>query len=216
MKFRLFIFLFFILNNILTFSTNEFLEKASRYRNELCSYNGIPTYNITTNEITCQCKEKYADEPRKNNIKYINGHIVHCSYERKSRFMAIFLALCLPLGFDFYYLERYLIFSIVFTITIIMIALNIISFIVNYKINLKSKETVIQTRLNKMTNKVKEPKIIQNEQSIKLLNLFTKLLTFNHIFYIIIVLILHCLGKIPDNNNVATENDFNYIFSTPD
>ena len=133
--------LFFKLKKILLLSADEFLNNTSKYSNELCSYNGIPKYNSTTNEVNCECKEKYADEPRKDKIKFINGrHIIHCSYERKSRFTAIFFALCLPFGFDFLYLNRYLIFAIIFILSIIMIASNIIVFILNYKLILKQKK----------------------------------------------------------------------------
>ena len=142
--------------------------------------------------------------------------MIHCSYERKSRFIAIFLALCLPFGFDFLYLNRYIIFVIVFIVTIIMIACNIILFILNYKINLKTKETIIQSKLNKMTNKVRDPKINEDNKGIKLLNIFTKLITFNHLIYMTVDLILHIIGKIPDANNVDTESDFKYLFESPD
>ena len=208
--------LFLKLRKIILLPANEFLENANKYSNELCSYNGVPKYNSTLNEVDCECKEKYADEPRKDKIKYINGHMIHCSYERKSRFTAIFLALCLPFGFDFLYLNRYIIFVIVFIVTIIMIACNIILFILNYKINLKTKETIIQSKLNKMTNKVRDPKINEDNKGIKLLNIFTKLITFNHLIYMTVDLILHIIGKIPDANNVDTESDFKYLFESPD
>ena len=100
--FFLILLLFFKSSKILLLPADEFLHNSNKYSNELYSYNGIPKYNSTTNEVICDCKEKYADEPRKDKIKFINGHIIHCSYERKSRFTTIFLALCLPFGFDFY------------------------------------------------------------------------------------------------------------------
>ena len=150
MKYLNYIVLFLIFKKIKSFSINNILDNAYNYRNEICSYNGIPTYNSNTNEVLCECNEKYANEPRKNKVKYINGHLIQCSYERKSRVMVIFLALCIPFGFDFLYLERYIIFSIVFTIITIMFVSNIIIFILNYKININNKETKIQKKFNKM------------------------------------------------------------------
>ena len=97
-----------------------------------------------------------------------------------------------------------------------MISLNIILFILNYKINLKTKETIIQSRLNKLTNKVRDPKINEDNKGIKILNIFTKIITFNHLIYMTVDIILHIIGKIPDVNNVDTENDFVYLFESPD
>ena len=205
--------LFFIIKKIFSFSAKEFFKDANSYRNYICSYNGIATYNKTTNEVICKCFEKYADEPKKDKIKKINGHIVHCSYTRKSRFMTLFLALCIPFGFDFLYLENYYIFVIVFTSTILIVAANIILFIINYKINLKSKETKIQNRLNKMTNKIKDPGINEDNKNIKIFAIITHIITPAHVFYMITVVILHFLGIIVDGNHVATENDLDYMFS---
>ena len=129
MKNFIYIVLFLVYKRIKPFSINNILDNAYIYRNEICSYNGIPIYNSSTNEVVCECNEKYANEQRKNKLKYINGHLIQCSYERKSRVVAIFLALCIPFGFDFLYLERYIIFSIVFTVIIIMLVSNIIIFI---------------------------------------------------------------------------------------
>jgi len=216
MKNLIYIVLFLIFEKIKAFSINNILDNAYNYRNELCSYNGVPTYNSSTNEVTCECKEKYANEPRKNKLKYINGHLIQCSYERKSRVMAIFLALCIPFGFDFLYLERYIIFSIVFTVITIMFMSNIAIFILTYKINIKKKETIIQKKYNKMTNRDKDDYINEDNKCIKCLGLVAKLLAMNHLIYMTIDLTLHLIGKIPDVNDVQTENDFKYLFSYHD
>jgi hypothetical protein len=198
------------------FSINNILDNPYNYRNEICSYNGIPTYNSTTNEVICECNEKYTNEPRKNKLQYINGHLIQCSYERKSRVFVFFLALCVPFGFDFLYLERYLIFSIFFTVIIIMFFANIAIFILNFKINIKKTDTKIQKRFNKMTNCDQNDHINEDNKSIKCLGLVAKLLAINHIIYMSIDLTLHVLGKIPDANHVQTENDFKYLFSHHD
>ena len=197
-------------------SVEEILENVNFYSKELCSNNGIPKYNKASNEVTCECGEKYANEPRKNKKKYINGHFVQCSYERKSRFYTIFLSVCFPFGFDFLYLERYIIFSIVFSISIFIVVLYIITFIANYNIGLKTKETKIQNKLNKMINNKKAPKNNEENKSNKRLNLACTILLINHFIYMSIDLSLHLAGIITDGNKVETENDFMYLFSLPD
>ena len=216
MKYFHYIVLFLIFKKIKSFSINNILDNSYNYRNEICSDNGIPTYNSSTNEVTCEFNEKYVNESRKKKLKYINGHLIQCSYERKSRVMVIFLALCIPFGFDFLYLERYIIFSIVFTVIAIMFVSNIIIFILNIKINIKNKETKIQKRFNKMSNHYKDDNINKNNRYIKCLGLAAKLLAMNRLIYMAVDLTLHLVGKIPDVNKVQTENDFKYLFSFHD
>ena len=81
---------------------------------------------------------------------------------------------------------------------------------------MKSKETKIQIRLNKMANKSNEQNKIEDNQSYKYLALLCKIFVFAHICYTITIFILHILGKIPDGNNVETENDLGYLFTNPD
>ena len=212
MNYLIYIVLFLIFKKIIPFSINNLLDNPYNYRNELCSYNGISTYNSSTNEVTCECDEKYTNEPRKNKLKYINGHLIQCSYERKSRVVVIFLALCIPFGFDFLYLERYIIFSIVFTVITIMFVSNIAIFILNYKINIKKTDTKIQRRFNKMSNRDQNENINEDNKCIKCLGSIAKLLAMNHLIYMTIDLTLHLIGKIPDVNKVQTENDFIYLF----
>ena len=212
MNYLIYIVLFLIFKKIIPFSINNLLDNPYNYRNELCSYNGIPTYNSSTNEVTCECDEKYTNEPRKNKLKYINGHLIQCSYERKSRVVVIFLALCIPFGFDFLYLERYIIFSIVFTVITIMFVSNIAIFILNYKINIKKVDTKIQRRFNKMSKRDQNENINEENKCIKCLGLVAKLLAMNHLIYMTIDLTFHLIGKIPDVNKVQTENDFIYLF----
>ena len=211
MKYLVYIF-FLVFKQIKSFSINNILDNAYNYRNELCSYNGKPTYNSSINEVTCECNEQYANEPRKNKLKYINGHLIQCSYERKSRVVVIFLALCIPFGFDFLYLERYIIFSIVFTVITIMFVSNIAIFILNYKINIKKTDTKIQRRFNKMSNRDQNENINEDNKCIKCLGSIAKLLAMNHLIYMTIDLTFHLIGKIPDVNKVQTENDFIYLF----
>ena len=169
MNYLMLILLLFRIEKVYTFSKKELFENINLYSNELCSYNGIP--KITeTNEVVCESNERYANETIKKNIKYINNIMIQCSYQRKSRFFTIFLALCIPIGFDFLYLA----FSIALFLSLITITLSIILFIMNYRINLKSKESIIQMRLNKMTNKESQQKKMEMAKVINIWYYYVK------------------------------------------
>ena len=142
--------------------------------------------------------------------------MIQCSYERKSKFYTIFLSLCIPFGFNFLYLERYVGFSISFIMSLITLSLNIIVFIINYRINIGSKETKIQIRFNKMVNKVKDQKKNDDQKSFNILKLFSKIFLFLHVCFMIIILILLLTIRFPDGNNVDIEDDLGYLFLTPE
>ena len=88
--FSILIFLSFQSEKVNLFSISEIFDNVNLYSKELCSHNGIPKYNATSNKVICKCGEKYTNEPRKDKIKYINSHIVQCSYEKKVDFMLFF------------------------------------------------------------------------------------------------------------------------------
>ena len=134
--FSILFFLSFQSEKVNLFSITEIFDNINLYSKELCSHNGIPKYNAISNKVICKCGEKYTNEPRKDKIKYINSHIVQCSYEKKVDFMLFFYLLCIPFGFDFFYLERYIIFSIIFIISSGILILNIVALLINYKINI--------------------------------------------------------------------------------
>ena len=175
------------------FSASEILANPNNYRHILCSGNGTPFYNATTNEVTCSCKEGYVNEPREGKKERLHGHLVQCTYRQKSRFKALFFALCIPFGFDFLYLERYIIFAIVFCNCIIIISLNIAMFIINYKSNIRNKENQIQHKFNKMKNNPRNQDKNENRKikCLKILNFIANLGLINHIFCMIITVILH-------------------------
>ena len=211
--------LFFLkLKTILSFSTKDLMKNPMLYINELCSFHGIPYYNSTSNIVTCKCRDKYTDEPRKDKIKYINGHIIHCSYERKSRFYTIFLSICIPIGLDFFYLKRYIAFFFSFFISLSVFTSNIIVFYINYKINLRSKETIFQKKINKLTNNAKNIEQIDDKYNKcrKIFVYINKFFLYNHILYMTIVFLLHYFGIVTDSEGLKTENDLGYIFSTPE
>ena len=198
-----------------SFNASEVLSNPYNYRFILCSGNGEPNYNSTSNEVICSCKEGYTNEPRDKNKKYLNGHLVQCSYRQKSRFTAVFYSLCLPFGFDFLYLGRYKIFSVVFCLCIIIIVLNIFMFITNYKIKMQNKENKNQSKKNKVRNAGNKGKNEnRKDKIIKILNIIANIGLINHILYMIIVIILHLTGIITDYNHVETENDLTYLFSS--
>jgi len=129
------IFYIFIFIEIkLTIQKIDYFEYANTYQNELCSYNGVPTYDSKTNQVLCECDEKHVNEPRVTHRKYINGHLVQCSYEKKKRFYAFFLAAIFPIGLDFVYLGHTYLFLLSLALFIIVIACNIIQLILDYKI----------------------------------------------------------------------------------
>ena len=214
--FKIFLYLIIQLKRIKGFWTREFLNNPYNYRNELCSYNGIPKYNSTTNEVICLCNSKYVNEPEVKKRKYINGHLVQCSYEKKSRFNVLFLALCIPLGTEYLYLRRFIVFSIIFILSLIVLSLNIYVFYLNYQINMKSKETKIQIKINNLLHKEIKPELNENNKCIKRLYIIAKITAFNHILFIFLDVLAHGLGYITDVNHVPTENDLQYLFMFAD
>lgn len=199
------------------FNIEEQLNNPYLYRNELCSYNGKPIYNPSTNEVTCECYPRYANEPNEKKRKYINGNFIQCSYKRKSKFMVLFLALCIPIGIDFLYLERRPAFIIILILSIIIISFNTIIFILSHKSDMKSKKSKIQKKMTKLNKKVinKNNDIDDGKKIRKYFNI-TKILFIIHLIFVLVDIIGHATGMITDYFGVATENDLNYIFETPD
>ena len=200
-------------SSYLSFNASNILNNPYNYRYKLCSGNGEPTYNSETNKVSCKCKERYTNEPEKKLEKYLNGNLIQCSYEKKSRFTTLFLALCIPFGFDFLYLGRWRIFTVVFCLIFLEICLNFVMFYINYQINIKNKENKINYKHNKMKKSSKNDK---NENKIlkliNVLNIIAKISLIIHLLYCIVVVCLHAFGKIPDYHGVDTQNDLSYLF----
>jgi len=198
-----------------SYDAKEILSNPDNYKNILCSGNGEPFYNRSNNEVTCTCKEGYTNEPSEEKKIYLNGHLIQCSYKRKSRFTTLFYSLCLPFGFDFLYLERCRIFAIVFCVVFTTITLNIVMFILNYKMNLKNKENKFQYKMKRLRN-FNDNNREKNEEKkykiYKILNIIATIGLLIHLCYMIIVVIMHITGTIPDYYKVETENDLNYLF----
>ena len=179
---------------------------SNEYQNELCSYNGIPTYDPKTNQVLCECDEKHVNDPRIKKRRNINGHLVQCSYEKKSRFFAFFLAAIFPIGLDFLYLGHIYLFLLSLLLFLIVLVINIIQIILSYKNNNKKDERINRGKYN--IN-------IRNTTTIlKRINIFG----INIIFFIYYLshIIIQGLGFIKDSNNIETENDMLYLFSKPE
>ena len=65
--FFLFIIFIFIKKSL---SSLENITNIKYYKNQICSYNGIPIVNETNGTVECICDVKYANEP-KEQIKKI-------------------------------------------------------------------------------------------------------------------------------------------------
>lgn len=224
----LFFFLFFI-NNIkisLTVEiTRESIESPSLYKNEICSYSGRPSYNLTTGKVTCDCYESFVDEPDEKNIKYINGQKVHCSYKKKKRFTAFFLAALFPMGFDMLYLKRYVYFGLAFSFFILFLICEIVTFVLAYNINEinedeknknDERERDLFTRRNLYFNNKANKKKDKNQKwrnCIYVLNIVNKVMAIMIGIYWITDIILQGNGIVKDGNKIDTENDMKSLFS---
>lgn len=93
------------------FQMVDLLYSPELFYDEICSYNGKMTINSTNNEYKCICGKDFASV---NKDKYINNILVQCDYFKKRQFIAVFLSIFIPFGFDYFYLGYYLIFSFVF------------------------------------------------------------------------------------------------------
>jgi hypothetical protein len=203
-------YIFIFIEIKLTIEKIDYFEYANTYQNELCSYNGIPSYDSKTNQVICECDEKHVNEPRVSERRYINGHLVQCSYEKKKRFYAFFLAAIFPIGLDFVYLGHVHLFLLSLALFIIVIACNIIQLILDYKQNSQMEE-----KANQQNSKVKHKFMIRNtEINFKRINIFGINIIF--IIYYASHIIIQALGYIKDSNNIETENDMGYLFSSPE
>ena len=213
------LFLFSISEIVLikSISVNEFFEENSLYYNEICSHNGYPTLDKETNKIICTCEEKYANEPREQYKKYINGEFIQCTYKKKRRFLTFFLAGICPLGLDYFYLGYYYIFIIIFIFGILIIILNIISLVLNYKIDKQKEEIKRQQKLKKANKKFVISNITEiNDKCVNSFSRATKVLTAILLLFWLYNFIMQGIGTIPDINEIPTENDMGYLFEKPE
>ena len=213
---KLFIFLIFKLELIKLSTIDEFLNDINMYMNEICSHNGVPKVDKKTNKVICTCEEKYANEPREQYKKYINGQFVQCSYRRKRRFFTFFLAGICPFGMDYFYLGHYWPFFLILIYCLIILTFNIVTIILNYKINKKNEEIKRQNKLKKINKKFNIQNIAEiNDRCVNLFTKATRVLTYILIIFWMNNFIIQGLGYIKDSYGIETENDMGYIFEIP-
>lgn len=214
------IFLIFII--ILTFIKNAFssLENITNikyYMNQICSYNGIPNIIDTNNTVICSCEDKYANEPRESEKKYIHNQFIQCTYRKKKRFTAFFLAAITPFGLDFFYLGYFIYFIIIAVINFTIIVFNFISIVLNYQLEKKNEEAKRKLKLKKNTNKFDIRNLAElNDRCVKNFNLTSKILIIFLLLFWISNAFIQGMGFLNDINGVPTENDMGYLFQTPD
>ena len=117
--------LIFTLINLIKSFTDEDLSGVALFQNEVCSFNGIPTLIQATNSIQCECKQQYATDYK---ARPINNHTVYCSYHKKRRLIALFFAVFLPFGVNYFYLEYVWLPFIIMIIFITIVVLNCVFF----------------------------------------------------------------------------------------
>ena len=214
------IFLIFII--ILTFIKNAFssLENITNikyYMNQICSYNGVPNIIDTNNTVICSCEDKYANEPRESEKKYIHNQFIQCTYRKKKRFTAFFLAAITPFGLDFFYLGYFIYFIIIAVINFTIIVFNFISIVLNYQLEKKNEEAKRKLKLKKNTNKFDIRNLAElNDRCVKNFNLTSKILIIFLLLFWISNAFIQGMGFLNDINGVPTENDMGYLFQTPD
>ena len=214
------IFLIFII--ILTFIKNAFssLENITNikyYMNQICSYNGVPNIIDTNNTVICSCEDKYANEPRESEKKYIHNQFIQCTYRKKKRFTAFFLAAITPFGLDFFYLGYFIYFIIIAVINFTIIVFNFISIVLNYQLEKKNEEAKRKLKLKKNTNKFDIRNLAElNDRCVKNFNLTSKILIIFLLLFWISNAFMQGMGFLNDINGVPTENDMGYLFQTPD
>ena len=196
------------------------LTDPSLYKNEICSYNGVPT--VINSTVKCKCNDLFVNEPRPTHVKYFLNQTIQCSYRKKKRFGAFFWAALLPMGLDYLYLRRYEDFAITCVIFSLIIINHIVYFILSYKIkkmNAPSKHIyeknnnrydfffLFKLRINqKSDQKGKIKKCINIFRIINLICLIGLLI------YWAVNIVLEAKGIIKDKDGVETLDNMSYLF----
>ena len=193
----------------------ENITNIKYYLNQICSYNGIPI--LDGNNVTCICEDKYANEPREKERKFVMNQFIQCSYRKKKRFMTFFFAAITPFAIDYFYLGHYFYFVVIALINITIIVFNFISMVLNYQLEKKNEEAKRQLKLKKSTNKFDIRNLAElNDRCVKNFNLTSKILIIFMVIYWFSNAVIQWLGLLKDSNGVETENDMSYMFQTPE
>jgi len=207
--------LFFFIRNILNLDiTKEYIDSFTFYANEICSYNGIPT--ITSNSVTCSCFKGYTNSKKK---LYINGIEIQCSYKKKKRFMSFFFAVFLPIGLDYFYLERYIYFIFILLMVIFIFGNQLICFLLSHKFKAENNNIENNTNNYGENNKILNYNNYNKDESDIDIDVFRIYKTINFILSLlftafwVIDAILQATGKIKDGNGIKTDDDMSKLFN---
>lgn len=172
----------FYLPTYINFTLSD-LNQPLMFEDEICSYNGMANTYSNSSYINCTCQDEFHNDP--NLQRLINGVPVQCSYERKRRFIALFLSIFLPFGIDYLYLGRYLIFIIILFMCCLTLFGNCVRFAVSpHKDYFKNKY-----------------------------NLFFIILAIVMLFWWILNIALIWTGVIKDGNGIDTVNDLYFLIN---
>jgi len=179
-------FLFIILNivSIYTYSIQD-LNNPAMFQDEICSYNGDPNPSTSNNTwIDCICQDEYTTFYQSPKI-YINNVPVQCNYQKKRRFIALFLSIFLPFGMDYLYLGYYWLSAIIFILCWFTLTGNCVRF-------------AVSTHIDYMKNKR---------------NLFFLIMGISMLIWWLINVILIWTGIMTDGNGIETVNDLYYLIN---
>ena len=208
--------LIYLIRNILNIEiTKEYIDSFIFYANEICSYNGIPT--IISDSVSCTCFKGYTNSKKK---LYIYGIEIQCSYKRKKRFMSFFLAVFLPIGLDYLYLERYFFFIFILLMVCLIFGNQFICFLLSHKFKAENNNIENNTNNYRENNEILNNYNNYNKDESEIdIDVFRIYKTINFILSIIFIIfwivdsILQATGKISDGNGIKTDNDMNKLFN---
>ena len=172
------------------------LNNPMLFLNEICSYNGIPKIDNISKEIKCVCFDGYdtVDES-----KTINGVPIQCNYQRRRRFIALFLSVFVPLGVDYLYLGNYWAFCIII-LTVFFVCIG------NCYLLIESQHDMGQNKEEKNRN------LFQDQISFTKTRIIFLILGGLLIIFYIANIILIATGVIKDGNGISTINDLSYLY----
>lgn len=171
------------------------LNGPDLFKNEICSYNGQPEIIDGGNNIKCYCNEDFATV--KEDYNQINGINIQCNYEKKRRFICLFLSVFLPFGADYLYLGRTAL-GILFLLLCIIICFG---------------NCYILIKIEKEKVKANDSSDNTNLERIKLMQLiFGICLIIYGLFYILNCFLMG-FGVITDSHGLETVNDLKNLFS---
>lgn len=171
-----------ILQGYRSFQIQE-LSSPHLFIDEICSYNGKKNETASTDKnITCDCADEYTTL---DSDRYINNVKIQCNYFKKRQFLAVFLSIFIPFGFNYLYLEQYLLFVLIFFLCCTAIVGNCIRF-------------TISSHKNYFKNKI---------------NLLFSIIGAAAVVIWILNIILMCLGVVTDGNSKEMFRDLYFLFN---